>query len=308
MMPNFLIVGASKSGTTSLYYYLRQHPDVFLPAEKEPHYFAPAKWCGRPVPGREEYRHLFDPGRGRKAVGEASTGYLYYPDSPDRIHREIPDCRIIAMLRDPVERAWSGYCHELREGMEQVSFEQALAEERSGVLRRVNGDDFSFNYIRQGFVHDLLRRYLDLFGPERVGIWLFEDLAAHPEALMRAVFEFLGVDPGFQGDWSYRYNPSGVPRSVWLHELLDGKGGAHRIAARAMRRLLPPAVRDPLWQRLRDWNIRLGRKPELRRETRRMLEIEFETEISRLERLLGRSLSGWRRPPANTEELRCAAG
>src|SRR5690606_36811858 len=159
---NFIIVGAAKDGTTSLYYYLSQHPEVFLPEDKEPHFFAPAKWCGHPVPARERYESLFDGAAGFKAVGEASTGYLYYRESPGMIHRLIPRCRIVAILRNPVDRAFSGWRHEVREGLETATFEEALAEEQKTV-RIIRGGDFSFNYIRQGFVADLLAEYIRLF-------------------------------------------------------------------------------------------------------------------------------------------------
>ena len=296
-LPNFLIVGAAKAGTTSLYHYLARHPQVFLARDKEPHFFAPAKWCGRPTPGRAQYEALFEGAHGFRAIGEASTGYLYYPESPRLIHELIPDCRIVAILRNPVERAFSGYCHELREGVETVSFEQALAEERQH-LRIIRGGDFSFNYVKQGIVSHLLAEYRERFGPQRVHLCLYDDLVAAPAELMRALMRFLGIDETLRGDWSYRYNPSGVPRFRWLHELLDGEGRWRAPLAGAARALLPARAAQAAWHRLRDWNVRIGPRPVLRAQTRAMLNQTFAPEVAALERLTGRDLRGWLADPA----------
>jgi len=284
-MPNFLIVGAAKSGTTSLYHYLAQHPQVFMAANKEPHHFAAAKWCGHPPLDRLAYQHLFQGAEGMKAVGEASTGYLYYPESPEWIHSAIPDCRIVIILRNPVERAFSGYCHEVREGVETVSFEAALAEERVG-LRIIRGGEFSFNYIKQ---------YIELFGRERVHICLADDLASQPGEVMRNLFNFLGVDEEFEVKPNYRYNPSGIPRFRWLNDLMSGDSGAFgQMLTASATSLIPTSLRHTLWHRIRDWNVRLGPKLVLNKETKKFLQLRFEPEVCALETLLNRDLSSWK--------------
>lgn len=141
--PNFLIIGAAKAGTTSLYHYLAQHPQVFLSANKEPHFFAlennPPDYKG---PGDEQgvrsritdwqsYLALFSKATGQhRAIGEASTLYLYHPDAPSNIHRHLPDMKMIALLRNPVDAAYSAFGHMYREGREPCNdFMQALKEE-----------------------------------------------------------------------------------------------------------------------------------------------------------------------------------
>ena len=296
-LPNFLIVGAAKSGTTSLYHYLNQHPEVFLPANKEPHHFAPAKWCGHPPLDRASYEKLFEGTANYTVRGEASTGYLYYPDSPDMIHKGIPDCRIVIILREPVARAYSGYCHELREGLETVSFEEALAEERRGT-RIIRGGEFSFNYIKQSIVCHLIKRYIALFGQDRVHICLYDDLVENPAELMHQLFRFLGVDDTFDGNWGYRYNPSGLPRMQALHNLLDGEN----IISYRLRQFVasrgPDSRWQSLWHRLRDWNISSRHDMFIEGETERFLRQRFEPEIRCLETLLERDLSHWRNPVA----------
>jgi len=290
-LPNFIIVGAAKAGTTSLYHYLSRHPQVFMSAEKEPHHFAPAKWCSHPVPSRREYERWFRDADGFRAVGEASTGYLYYPESPQMIHDAIPDCRIVVILRNPVDRAFSGYCSEVRHGIEKVSFEEALAEERRA-LRIVRGGEFGFNYIKKGFVAHLLRKYIELFGSERVHICFFDDLEARPRDLMRELFRFLGVDETFTGDWRYAFNPSGIPRIRWLHELLDGEG-AWRRPFMAAARFLPASARQSMWHRLRDWNLDTA-GIQFNPATRADLSRAYADEIAELESITGRDLSAWK--------------
>jgi hypothetical protein len=292
MLPNFIIPGAVKAGTSSLYYYLRQHPEIFMPDNKEPHHFAPAKWCGLPVPDRKEYEQMFSGVRNEKAVGEASTGYLYYPESPELIHSAIPDCRIIVILRNPVDRAFSGYCHEVREGLETKSFEEALAEERQAT-RFIRGGEFSFNYMKQGYVLGILEKYLALFSASNVHLCCFEDLLANTDELMRSVFRFLDVDENFRGDWTYRYNPSGMPKYPWLHQLLDGENDARKPLVWMTSHLIPARIRNPLWHKIRDWNVLNGPAIRMREETRLMLEALYADETLGLEQLTGKDLSHW---------------
>jgi hypothetical protein len=292
MLPNFIIPGAVKAGTSSLYYYLRQHPEIFMPDNKEPHHFAPAKWCGLPVPDRKEYEQMFSGMRNEKAVGEASTGYLYYPESPELIHSAIPDCRIIVILRNPVDRAFSGYCHEVREGLETKSFEEALAEERQAT-RFIRGGEFSFNYMKQGYVLGILEKYLALFSASNVHLCCFEDLLANTDELMRSVFRFLDVDENFRGDWTYRYNPSGMPKYPWLHQLLDGENDARKPLVWMTSHLIPARIRNPLWHKIRDWNVLNGPAIRMREETRLMLEALYADETLGLEQLTGKDLSHW---------------
>jgi len=291
--PNFIIVGANKSGTTSLYHYLSQHPDIFMSADKEPHYFAPAKWCGHPPMGLVDYQNLFIDSEHHSAIGEASTGYLYYPESAALIHQKIPDCRIIIMLRNPVERAFSGYSHERREGMETVSFEQALVEEKHS-LRQVNGDDYSFNYVKQCIVSPLIKQYLKLFTKDQVLICLYDDLVSEPNTLMRSVFNFLKVNENFKGEWNYHYNASGLPKYQLLHDLIDGSNYLSRRLTKLFFSGRPESKLNYVWHQLRDWNINKGGKITILPKTKTYLHKQFAEEIINLESILNRDLSHWK--------------
>src|SRR5215210_1748036 len=148
MLPNFLVIGAGKSGTTSLYHYLRQHPDVYMSPVKEPLFFAAeggrirfpgpdGRMISRAAnPGAvtrmKDYRALFAGVSGKKAVGEASPQYLYTPEAPLRIKHYVPEAKLIAVLRNPVERAYSAFLHRTRLGREPLAdFSEALRQEDS---------------------------------------------------------------------------------------------------------------------------------------------------------------------------------
>ncbi|WP_113952485.1 sulfotransferase family protein [Arenicella xantha] len=291
-MPNFLIVGAVKAGTTSLYHYLSQHPDIFLPNQKEPHHFAPTKWCGYPAMALDDYETLFEKTDTYTARGEASTGYLYYPESPNLIHQALPDCKIVVILRDPTVRAYSGYMHEVREGLEQHSFEQALAQEQQAT-RFVRGGEFSFNYLKQGLVCDNIQRYIELFGTHQVHVCWFDDLVNKPHTLMQALFDFLNVDEHFQGEWDYRYNPSGQPKFKALHTLIDGEGTVANWLRARFSGNRKSHRQASLWHRVRDWNLASGERPTLDPSTERLLRSYFQSEVRNLEALLNRDLSEW---------------
>ncbi|TCJ15543.1 sulfotransferase [Rubrobacter taiwanensis] len=294
-LPNFLIIGAQKAGTTSLYYYLRQHPQVYMSPEKETHFFT---YLGeRPVhggPGRpataiitdaEEYGRLFSGVAGEKAVGEASPSYLYSERAPERIKRYLPEARLIAILRQPAERAYSNFLHCLGSGREPLEdFAAALeAEDR----RVAGGWGPLWHYRRKGYYHEQLSRYYALFDPAQIRVYLYEDLREDAGEVLRDIFEFLEVDESFEADTSERYNVSGVPRSRTVGALISGLGGVIPVARPILQKALPYGVRQRLKARI------FATPPRLDPEVRRELTENYREDILRLEELIGRDLSGW---------------
>ena len=301
-MPNFFIIGAQKAGTTSLYHYLRQHPQVYMSPVKEPFFFnheiGPD---GRVVkesfggPGRsrnpkfadlEEYRALFEGVKEELAVGEASVLYIYVPGTAERIERYAPGAKAIALLRDPAERAYSAFLNAVRGGREPLSdFARALREEEGRV--RENWA-YVFRYRSRGFYHAQLERYYEVFGRERVGVWLYEDLKEDPVGVSQSVFRFLGVDDSFVPDASLRHNPASVP-----------KGEAARLAIRFMNTMLP-AVRKVVpsaykVRRLVNTRILTEESPPLDPGVRAELIEGYREDVLKLEELIGRDLSAWLR-------------
>jgi hypothetical protein len=293
-MPNFLVIGAQKSGTTALYHYLRQHPQVYMSPVKEPHFFV---FENKDVDYRgprdreilsqmvvteiEAYSKLFGGVTDETAVGEASAGYLHSPEVPGHIRRHAPGAKLIAVLRDPAERAYSSFLHMTRDGREPLDgFEQALEVEEARIR-----DNWApiWHYKRAGFYRPQLERYFEAFGRERIRVYLYEDLREDPLGMLRDVFNFLGVDDDFRPNVSLRHNVSGVPRSE-----------AFLVLARRLRSVAP-MVRSCLPSRARRYiktRVYVA-PPPLSPEVRGRLVEDYREDILRLETLIGRDLSGW---------------
>ncbi|MEN9935002.1 MAG: hypothetical protein RLZZ387_1581 [Chloroflexota bacterium] len=219
-MPDFLIVGAQRSGTTSLYRYLTQHPDVLPALEKEVHFFDLQHHRGY-----EWYASRFCPApiRGRRYItGEASPYYLFHPRVPALVRAALPDVRLIVILRDPAERALSHYAHSVRQGFEALPLAEALAREPerlAGEAERMVADagynSFSHqhhSYLARGHYAEQLRCWQALFPAEQLRVLRFEDLRERPAALMAEVCGFLGLRE-HQFDLRVRHN-EGTPAVV----------------------------------------------------------------------------------------------
>jgi hypothetical protein len=207
-LPDFLVIGAQKAGTTALYAYLRWHPAVLGPSWKEVsffdrHYARGEAWYRGHFPNR---LRLGLAGRrtGREPlVGEASPSYLFHPLAPERVAALVPDVRLIAILRDPVERAFSHYNHEVALGREPLSFEQAIEREEQrtrGEIERMLADPSYFShawwnhtYVARGRYAEQLRRWLAVFPRERLLVLASEELSTRPAAAYADVLHFLGL-------------------------------------------------------------------------------------------------------------------
>jgi hypothetical protein len=283
--PDFFLVGAAKAGTTSLFQYLIQHPSIFIPSIKEPHYFSEFYDAGAPhCATDEEYFALFDPCPPGARAGDASTSYLYSTSSARRIHAVCPEARIMAVLRSPIDRAYSFYWYNRRNLVEELSFEAALEAEPG---RIAEGRHYRFHYVTSGMYAGQIARYLETFGREAVQVHLFEDLRDAPRLCAR-IFAFLGVDPDVPIDTEKRFNPSGPVRSDLLARFLT------RSFPR-LRRLLPGVAREVKY-RLMDLNVQ---RPEpMSRATRESLGETFRDDVLRLQEMIGRDLGHWLSTPA----------
>lgn len=210
--PNFFICGAARCGTTSLWEYLRQHPDVYMPPvieQKEPSYFCDlygyTEW--------HHYLYLFHGAGNRKRIGEASTPYLTSPESAGRIKAVIPDAKLIISLRNPVVRAYSLYKWMHRNGYEKLGFPEALDAEEAWRLdnedfKRNNGQYYyNFLYFHSGLFFQQVKRYFDTFGRQQVHVLIFEEFVKSPLEHVREILRFLDVDPSFTPQTAI-HNPS----------------------------------------------------------------------------------------------------
>jgi hypothetical protein len=293
--PNFFLVGASRAGTTSLWHYLVEHPQVYMPwrsgAEKEPSHFCDVtpSWAGR-YRERDRYLALFrEATDAHVAIGEASTPYLVAPEAPARIRRAYPHAKIIIVLRNPAERAHSLYRFLCLIGAEWApTFEKALALEPA----RMSDERFTrsnrvwyglFQYFNSGLYSSQVARYLDAFPREQVEIILYDDLKADSAGTARRVYRFLGVDPAFTPR-AKRYNASRFPLSVWLQYWLASNMD-RSIAGRM------GGVRGRLFEA----NGRFGawRNDGFHADTRRRLLDGYRDDIAKTAALIARRLDPW---------------
>lgn len=291
--PNFFILGAAKSGTTTLANLLRQHPDVFIPRLKEPEYFShDPYYCN----GFDWYLRTFYRDAGpRAAVGDATPHYLLYEKVARRIRRDIPPAghRFIVLLRDPVKRAYSWYWNLVGEGVEPLPFEAALdAEpERLEAPGWIEDGRSRFAYVAGGMYGRQLAAYLEHF-PRSAFLVLLTDELRDPQGVCKRVCDFLSVTPDFRPRDVGRSNAASMPRSRAVQRFLRERWWFKS----AGKKLLPKPLRDHLIATLNRANARPFTPPPMRPETERRLRDVFAADVRRLMDLAGQDLSAWLPP------------
>lgn len=295
-MPNFMIIGAARTGTSSLYEYMRQHPDIFFSPIKEPMFFAfeGAKMDFR-GPGDDKeinrktvtdvaaYQALFAGAATQKAIGEASANYLYSDQAAARIKHYVPAAKMIAVLRNPVERAYSSFLYTIRDGRETLrDFSQALDQENK---RIADHWEHIWHYAQMGFYSQQLQRYYDLFDKNNIRVYLNEEMKKDAPGLLKDVFGFLEVDDSFMPDTSVSYNEGGVPKRKLLNAVLTRPS----IVKRLLRPLMPAAAMK-YYTQLKHGNLD---KPPLDTDVRARLVALYRDDVMRLQDLIGKDLSSW---------------
>jgi hypothetical protein len=298
-LPDFMIVGAAKCGTTSLYHYLRQHPDIYMPNSKEPDFFThmginPYECANPPARGDiiwrfEDYVALFNESGSGQMIGEASVSYLFNHEVSIKNIKAIygeksKDIKIIIMLRNPAERVFSHYNFMVKVGKEHLSFQEAI-ESRVLEERKKRGQSFTA-YIDYSMYYHQLKSYMDEF--PNLKVYLFDELK-DSDRLASEIFEFLGVDKDVRVKTDVKTNPSGVPRNRFLTRLLIKRGPIKMF----LKRNIPPSSTLKLIA-LREWILRgLLRKSKLPEKTRAELTEFFSEDLKKVEKLIGRDLSHW---------------
>jgi hypothetical protein len=299
--PNFFIVGASRSGTTSLWYYLRQHPDIFMPGDrvkwaKEPSFFCDLKpfWSIKYSKFRD-YIKLFDRAKNEKAIGEASVNYLVSPESPYRIRKRFPDAKIIIILRNPVERAYSLYTFMCSKGGEWISpFEKALAEEK----KRHNNEDFmnhnpfyyyGYLYFHSGLYSTQIERFQAEFPKEQLHFVLFKELKNNTIQTVQSVYRFLEVKSDFIPRLGV-HNRSRQPFSVYAQYIILQFLGSYLVKAKVPERAARFAT-----DLASSINLTLGKMldRDMKTETYENLLMLYKKDIMRTEVLTGLDLNSW---------------
>jgi len=290
---DFFVIGAQRSGTTTLCDVLRQHPRLYLPAVKEVQYFTVEDFRQRGPRFLEPYYR--DAGADRRR-GLADVQLLAHADAPRLLRDHYPDARHVAILRDPAERAHSAYWFARNRGLDPApTFEDALRRERAGDL----GGEWErahLTHLAHGRYATQLGRYVERFGADRVYVLLTDDLWDDARAAVGGLFRWLGVDDDPEGvRYQLRSNAAAGRRSRALQRLLDRDGWLKR----AVRATVDDATRVRLRRHVLTRVDRLNRRPfevpPMAPNTRAQLVAEYTDEIAELERLIERDLSAWLR-------------
>ena len=301
--PNFIIIGAGKSGTSALDYFLGQHPEIFMSKKKEPNFFSlqgvdpdsyefpeARAYHFQSVYEKSPYLDLFKDARGDQATGENSNLYMVEERTAKRIRETLPDVRIIAMIRQPADRLFSRYQHMLREDKVPAEGFDRIFDRSSLWWRRAD-------LIIEGFYAKNLRRFFDLFPKEQIRVYLYDDFLKDTDGVLKDIFEFIGVSCDFQVDTKMVVNKSGVLKKNLFNRLFGQSG----YVPYAFKRMFPSwyvrlrgnkAVFKKLTNARNKQIVKMDFDPELRKK---ITEEIYLSDIQELEKLLGRDLSHWTR-------------
>lgn len=292
-LPDFLVIGSMKSGTTTLYEYLTSHPRVFMCTPKEPRFFSLDERFAR---GIQWYSSLFDDANSDQLVGEASTCYSRWPFHPhvaERLHRHVPNAKFIYVMRDPVKRAYSHYRHRMEErvasGLDVLSFSRAI--------------ELDPEITETGLYARQIGKYLERFSTSQFHFVLFEEMTSDPRASLGALFQFLGLNYTDSGRRAMQFNESG---SALAKQKIDNALRNLRQTAllRPLVDIIPPPARHRLFHHakrlseksplraklIRDFQAKI---PPYSAQDREAMAAYYRTPNRTLQTLLGREISCW---------------
>ena len=301
-VPNFFLLGVSKAGTTSLHHYLSQHPDVVMSEPKEPLFFRAEYQRGLDHYWSTYFRHY----RGQKVAGDGAPQNIYLPFVARRIRASAPTARLAVICRDPVERALAAYWHNASRGLEERSFDEAIAHnmerldrglrfETEGEAERYAelalkgygylGREFGF-YVDPGYYAEHIERYWTLFGKDRLKILFFEDLQRDAAKVVKQLLDFLDLEPAELRDTRIQ-NPATSKTAAKVFGFAGNLPGMSKISPQLRRQ-----VKESLGRFLRGG---MRTKPEISAASRKQLGEHFQSHNQRLAEITGRDLSHWGR-------------
>ncbi|NMG57865.1 sulfotransferase [Geitlerinema sp. P-1104] len=289
--PNFLVIGVQKAGTTSIYRYLSQHPQVYMSPVKETN-FLERDWTGvvtkkpRKIDSLEKYLALFEKVEDEVAVGEASPNYLFHHEtSIPVIYNLVPEAKLVVILRNPIERAHSDYLMHIRDAIDGGDCRPLGEQARQRPIK-------SFQ-IRKGFYCQSLKAFMDKFGADNLKVCLYDDLVQDPVAMMQDIYSFIGVDDQFVPDTSVRAQKAAVPQNKTVHRVLQTRNPLRSLAGSVLRLVFPEKTRQAIRRYLLSLNYKDKSALPLSLEERRLLRDIYREDILELQELLQRDLSSW---------------
>lgn len=293
-LPDFLIVGAAKAGTTSLYYYLGQHPEIGFPKLKEPKYFSskhlvfPHRGVGDvtvdnfAVKTFDDYANLFSGLSAYKRAGEASPDYLYYHElTVPEIQTVLGDVPILIILRNPVDRAFSAYTYLVRDSREKLPFRDALSAEEE---RLSNNWDFIWGYKKAGLYYEQVKSFLENFS--KVKIIFLEEMKKNPHKCLKEIYRILEVNEYFKARVNIEHNPSGVPKNLFAKYLLSRENTGSVFVREVLKKFVPRSILENVAKKSLQ-------RMHISEEDKIYLTDYYSTDIGKLETLIGKYLSFW---------------
>ena len=297
MLPNFLIIGAAKSGTTALYERLKLHPEIFLSDIKEPNFFVlknskykfdketiNSSYLNSFVYNLKDYSSLFSEAERFKAIGEASPIYLYDKNAPLEIKNTIPDIKLIVILRNPIERAFSNFSMHLAGlGLETTNnFIEALELEDE----RIDKDWWwGFHYKNAGLYSEQLTRYFNIFKKDQILILTYDDFKINPDKIYLEITNFLGVRPYNNENINKYYKVSEATKIRWIEQILHNENFTTKIKN---------VIGRSKGKRIKDFIRRKNKyKPKITEREFNFLVSYFRKDIMKLENMIDKDLSNW---------------
>ena len=298
---NLFIVGAAKSGTTSLYNYLIQHPDIFLPRIKEPNFYSDAEsdnpkdytipkkgeTCHkRMINDKDVYYSLFEGAEDYKILADASPSYLWDKNAAKRIYADYPNAKIVILLRNPVQRAYSHYLMDLKYGHQfEKNFKQAILNDEK-TTPKLWGK--AHMYLEIGLYLNQIKKYLDVFGEKKVKVIIYEDFVKDIGHCLKEICVFLNIDSSLVENIDYGevHNSFTVP-SGKLSEIAI----KYKRKAKSLKNVLPKFLKDYLNKNVL---YKEAEKPKLKLEDKLFLYDYFKEDIEGIEQLLKIDLSHWK--------------
>ena len=283
---DFFIVGAPKAGTTSLYHYLNEHSEIEMSSQKEPDFFSDQSlqkqklyYDKNRIDTIEKYNSLFE----RDDVilrGDSSVSYLFYEDVPHKIITYNPDAKIIIMLRNPIDRAFSHYLMDYSLGLISESFETIIQKQS----KHKNANLFYQQYIQVSEYSKQIKRYLEVFSKENIHFIDYEDFKNDTSDVVSSVFLFLGVNDDFQPYLKKKYNTYTAPKNSLIRYVYSFV---------ACRKMVANILSKNLTKTIRNLLFRSDKKPQLPELTRNFLIKHFESDVRELSELLNKDFTKW---------------
>lgn len=279
--PNFFIVGAPRSGTTSLYEYLKKIPKIYMSPVKEPNFFSVSLDLNflftKPIRNESEYLKLFKNSKNEKCIGEASSNYLWDPQSPKLISKLIPNAKIIIILRNPVERAFSHYLMHISNGSETRSFKEVIQD-----AQKSSTNDYVRRIIECGFYNKQILNYQNFFPNAQIKILFFEDFNKNIQQTIKEILDFLEIDSFMPNNLETKYNQYSVPRGKFSSFVLSNK-----IIKQIAKNLLSESLGTYFIKNIFNKKVL---KPKLDDAEKIILEKIYQNDSQNLQKTLGKKI------------------